>query len=224
MKRKALVIGATGATGKALVAFLNENPLYERINLLHYRETGMAEGVKIVEYIHSFDDIMSFRLESVDDVFCCLGSTMKKAGSEEEFAKVDKDYVIEIGKWAKIEQVNSFHVISYLGANSRSSVFYNRVKGEMEEELINLNLSRLYIYHPPILKAKRKEFRLGEFIGLGVFTVLSPFMFGGLKKHIPLAVEKMALSMMNNALHSVKGVHIVTSEEMQEGKEMEDRS
>ena len=192
MKRKALVVGATGATGRALVALLNDNPRYEQIFLLHYRETGMADGRKIVEYVHSFEDLLRVRLANIDDVFCCIGTTMKKAGSKEKFSRVDKDYVIELGKWSKIELVSSFHVISYLGADKNSSVFYNKVKGEMEEEMIKLNLNSLYIYHPPLLKAKRNDFRMGEFIGLGILTLLSPFMFGNFKKHKPLAVEKMA--------------------------------
>lgn len=217
MNRKALVIGATGATGRSLVALLNNNPRYEQIVLLHYRETGMCDGRKIVEYVHSFEDLLSFRLSNVDDVFCCIGTTMKKAGNKEKFSRVDKDYVIELGKWSKIQLVSSFHVISYLGADSKSSIFYNQVKGKMEDELIKLNLTSLYIYHPPLLKAKRKEFRLGEFLGSIVLTFLSPFMFGDLKKHLPLAVEKMAASMMANALHAEKGVHFVSSEMMQEG-------
>jgi len=216
MKRKALIVGATGATGRALVALLNDNPLYEQIVLLHYRETGMTDGRKIVEYVHSFEDLLSFRLANIDDVFCCIGTTMKKAGSKEIFSRVDKDYVIELGKWSKIQLLSSFHVISYLGADKSSSVFYNKIKGEMEEELIQLNLHSLYIYHPPLLKAKRKEFRFGEFLGSIVLTLLSPIMFGNLKKHKPLAVEKMAASMMANAMHPEKGVHFVSSEMMQE--------
>lgn len=216
MKKRALVVGATGATGRALVELLKSNDEYEKIYLLHYKKTGIPHTSKVSEYIHPFDELLSFRSPGVDDVFCCIGTTMKKAGSKAAFEKVDRDYVLELGKWAKIENVRSFHVISYLGANSKSSVFYNKIKGEMEEELIQLNLYSLYIYHPPLLKAKRKEFRLGEFLGSIVLTLLSPIMFGNLKKHKPLAVEKMAASMMANAMHPEKGVHFVSSEMMQE--------
>jgi uncharacterized protein YbjT (DUF2867 family) len=215
MKRKALVIGATGATGSKLVELLKENLLYEQIYLLHYRDTGMADGHRVFDIIQSFDELMHFRIDGIDDVFCCIGTTIKKAGSKEEFTKVDKDYVIELGKWAKIELVNSFHVISYLGADTKSSVFYNRVKGEMEAGLISLNLAKLYIYQPPILKAKRKEFRLGERIGISLLTLLSPLLFGNLRNHRPLSVKKMAAAMIDNALHAKKGVHFIDPLQMQ---------
>jgi uncharacterized protein YbjT (DUF2867 family) len=218
VKRKALVVGATGATGKALLNALKADDQYEFIYVLHYRETGLEDHHKVIEMIHSFDTLLDFRLDKVDDVFCCIGTTIKKAGSKDAFAKVDRDYVFELGKWAKIEEVLSFHVISYLGADKESSIFYNRVKGEMEAELIALNLRSLYIYQPPLLKAKRDEFRLGEKIGDIVLSAFSPFMLGGLQKHRPLKVEKLAASMISHAKNNEKGIHYVSSEEMQEIK------
>lgn len=215
LKRKALVIGSTGATGKALVQQLKANDSYEFVNLLHYKPTGLADNLKVKEHIQSFDKILDFRLDNIDDVFCCIGTTMKKVGSKEIFSKVDKDYVVDLAKWAKIDDIQSFHVISYLGADKNSSVFYSRVKGEMEDALKKLNLRSLYIYHPPILKANRGEFRLGEIIGVKVLTFLSPFMIGPLRKYRPLAVEKMASSMIYNGIHNKPGVYTVSSEEMQ---------
>ena len=218
VKRKALVIGATGATGKELVSQLTDNENYEMITVLHYRETDQFTHKKVMVSTHPFDALLDFRLENVDDVFCCIGTTIKKAGSQEQFAKVDRDYVLHLGKWAKINDVVSFHVISYLGADSASSIFYNRVKGEMESGLIDLNLNSLYIYHPPLLIAERDEFRLGEKVGAALFTILKPFMIGGLKKHRPLNVKKLAASMIEHAIDHKPGLHYVSSEEMQEQK------
>lgn len=218
MKRKALIVGATGATGKELVKQLCDNENYEMITVLHYRETDQFTNKKIVVKIQSFDSIMDFRLENVDDVFCCIGTTIKKAGSREEFKKVDKDYVVKLAKWAKIDDVQSFHVISYLGADKDSSIFYNRVKGEMEAALIDINLNSLYIYHPPLLIADRDEFRLGERVGAALFSVFRPFMLGGLKKHRPLNVKKLAASMIAHAIEHKPGLHYVSSEEMQKQK------
>lgn len=215
MNRKALVVGATGATGRSLVSQLIKDDKYEIVYILHYRPSGFENEPKVIEFVRSFDSLFDFRLDNVDDVFCCIGTTIKKAGSKAEFTKVDKDYVVDLGKWAKIDDVISFHVISYLGADKESSIFYNRVKGEMEAELTALNLPSLYIYHPPLLRAKRDEFRFGEKLGDIVLSIFSPFMLGSLKKHKPLAVEKLAASMIQHAENSKSGVHIVSSEEMQ---------
>jgi uncharacterized protein YbjT (DUF2867 family) len=218
MKKRALLIGATGATGRSLLGQLIDHDDYEFIHILHYRATSLDDHAKVTEHVLSFESLADFHLEDVDDVFCCIGTTIKKAGSQEAFKKVDKDYVVELGKWAKANQVKGFHVISYLGADKDSSIFYNRVKGEMEAALKEMNLRSLYIYHPPLLKAKRNEFRLGEKLGDLFLSLLAPLMLGGMKKHRPLPVEKLALAMLEHALEDQKGIHIVSSEEMQDLK------
>lgn len=214
MKKNALIIGATGATGKELLRELQNNDEINIIHVLHYRPISIENGTKVFEHTMPFEKLLDLRLEGIDCVFCCIGTTIKKAGTKKRFAQIDRDFVIELGRWAKIMNVGSFHVISYLGADKNSSIFYNRVKGEMEEGLINLNLNRLYIYHPPILKAKRDEFRLGESIGNIVFALLSPLMIGTLSKYRPLDVKKMAKKMMQNAFKSDVGLHYVNSDEM----------
>lgn len=216
MKRKALIIGATGATGRSLIDQLKEKNEYELIYVVHYRTTGLEDGNIVIEHVLDFENILDFRLEAIDDVFCCLGTTIKKAGSKEEFKKVDKDYVLSFGKWAKIQNVNSFHVISAMGSDVNSSFFYNQVKGEMEQGLINLNFRSLYIYRPSLLLAKRDEFRLGEKIGEVLFTIFSPLMLGPLKKHKAISVNKVAASMIYHAIHNETGNHIILSDEMQD--------
>jgi uncharacterized protein YbjT (DUF2867 family) len=216
MKRNALVIGATGATGRSLIDQLKEKEEYEFIYVVHYRATGLEDGLKVSEYVLDFENILDLRLEAIDDVFCCIGTTIKKAGSKEQFKKVDKDYVLAFGKWAKIQDVNSFHVISAMGSDINSSFFYNQVKGQMEEGLIDLNLRSLYIYRPSLLLANRNEFRLGEKIGEVLFTVFSPLMVGPLKKHKAVSVNKVAASMIYNALHNEAGVHVILSDEIQD--------
>lgn len=214
MKRNALIIGATGATGSALVEQLINDEDYAILHILHYRETLFDGREKVISHRYNLDEILDFRQEGIDDVFCCIGTTIKKAGSKEVFAHVDRDLVIKLAKWAKIEGVRSFHVISAHGASVNSSFFYNKVKGEMEEALKEMNLNSLYIYHPPILKAKRKEFRLGESLAIGVFSFLSPLMLGGLSKYKPLLVSKLATKMIHYADEHKKGWHIVSAEKL----------
>ena len=215
MKKNILVIGATGATGKELIELAGQNENIGHIHLLHYRPTLMADGTRILEHIWPFEKLSEFRLEDdVDIVFSCIGTTIKKAGSQARFAEVDRDFVIALARWSKQREVESFHVISYLGADKNSSIFYNRVKGEMEEGVIELGLKSCYIYHPPLLSAKRNEFRFGESIGNIFLSIFSPLMIGGLAKYRPLSVRKMAKKMLENALSPLDGLHYVTSEEM----------
>lgn len=214
MKWTALVIGATGATGSSLIEQLIEDNDYKCIHILHYRKTPFAGRHKVMEHIVDLEEILHFRQEGIDHVFCCIGTTIKKAGSKERFKHVDKDLVVLLAKWAKIDDVLSFHVISAQGADVNSRFFYNKVKGEMEDELTKMNLSSLYIYHPPLLKAKRKEFRLGESIGLGLFFLLSPFMIGPLKNFRPLNVKQLAAKMIFYASIHKAGHHIVSAKEL----------
>jgi len=214
MKKNVLLIGATGATGKEVLRELQNNDEIRLIHVLHYRSTSIEDREKVFEHTLPFEKLLDLRLEGIDCVFCCIGTTIKKAGSKERFAQIDRDFVIELGRWAKIMNVGSFHVISAMGADKDSAIFYNRVKGEMEEGLIRLNLNSLYIYHPPLLKAKRDEFRLGESVANAVFGLLSPLMIGALSKYRPLDVKKMAKKMMQNALSCEAGLHYVNSDEM----------
>lgn len=214
MKRHALVIGATGATGSALVEQLIADDKYDHIHVLHYRITNFDGRPKVISHVVKLEDILNFRQIGIDDVFCCIGTTIKKAGSKDQFAHVDRDLVIKLGKWAKIDDVISFHVISAQGASEDSPFFYNRVKGEMEQALTDLNLHSLYIYHPPLLKAKRKEFRLGERIGIALMDLLGFLMIGSLKKFKALAVEKLASKMIFYAEKPEQGLHIISAEEL----------
>ena len=215
MKKNVLVIGATGATGKELVRLLLQNENIGQIHLLHYRPTSMADGLRIIDHIWPFEKLSAFILEDkIDIVFSCIGTTIKKAGSKSRFEEVDRDFVLALARWSKKREVESFHVISYLGADRESSIFYNRVKGEMEEGVIQEHFKSCYIYHPPLLKAKRQEFRFGESLGNLFLSIFSPLMVGALAKYRPLSVRKMAKKMLEKGLSPAEGLHYVTSEEM----------
>src|SRR5690606_18048475 len=110
----------------------------------------------------------------VDDVFCCLGTTIKKAGSQEAFKIVDYDYPVKLALMAQTADVQNFLVISALGANAQSKVFYSRTKGQLENQLKEINLKALHIFQPSLLLGNRQEFRLGEKIASILSPVFSP--------------------------------------------------
>jgi uncharacterized protein YbjT (DUF2867 family) len=162
MERKALIIGATGLIGSELVNLVSQSDYYQKIYVLVRRETGLGTD-KIEEILVNFDDLEeSLKSIQADDVYNCLGTTMKNAGSKEEFYKVDFSYPIEIARMMRKKGSDTFLNVSALGANKSSLIFYNRVKGELEEALQETGFDSLVIFRPSLLLGNRNEKRFGE--------------------------------------------------------------
>jgi len=147
-------------------------------------------------------------------VFCCLGTTIKTAGSQEAFLKVDYTYVIESARIAKSQGTPAFSVVSAMGANSKSGIFYNRVKGDMEEALQKIGFSSLLIFRPSLLIGERKEVRTGEVIGAAISNLFSFLFVSGLKKYKPIQGSLVAKSMLDHAKSRKTGFLIIESDEM----------
>jgi uncharacterized protein YbjT (DUF2867 family) len=213
--KKALLAGASGLVGSELLKLLIESNEYEVIHLLS-RKLLLNDSPKIIEHIIHFDEFADTKLDfGVDHVFCTLGTTIKKAGTKENFRKVDFDYVIELGKKSKAINAGKFLVISSLGANSKSIIFYNRVKGEMEAELKKLSLPHLFIFRPSLLLGDRKEHRAGEKTAASVYKVLAPIFSGPLKKYKGVEARKVANAMLQTALNDDDPFKIIESDEIQ---------
>lgn len=166
-RKTAVVAGSTGLVGSRLVELLSTAPEYARVIALA-RRAGES-GRPTVQWRAADFDHLDKLLADVHgsaatplDVFCCLGTTIKTAGSEAAFRRVDFDYVVSLGRWAMQAAARRFVLVSALGANAASRVFYNRVKGEAELALRGLGLASVVILQPSLLDGERKEFRLGE--------------------------------------------------------------
>jgi uncharacterized protein YbjT (DUF2867 family) len=154
------------------------------------------------------DDITTaLKNEYVDAVICCLGTTIAKAGSQEKFRYVDHDLVVDLGRWAKSQGVPAFSVVSAIGADPSSRIFYNRVKGEMERDLQQLALPSLNIFQPSILTGPRDETRIGERIGILFMTATAPLMIGLLRKYKPMPHDVLAKALIVSALKAEPGKH-----------------
>ena len=138
--RTALIAGATGLTGKHLLEFLLADARYASIHAL-VRKAALQPHPKLSEHVIDFESLP--KLPKADDAFCCLGITIKKAGSQASFRKIDFDYVLNFAAAAKAAGAKRFLVVSALGANAKSAVFYNRVKGETEDALKMMNFESL---------------------------------------------------------------------------------
>ncbi len=194
---------------------LIEQKEYEEIHVLVRRSLDL-DSPKVVEHLINFDELESLEIDSkIDHVFCTLGTTIKKAKTKENFRKVDYDYVLELGKKAKQWNVQKFLLVSSLGANAKSRIFYSRVKGEIEQALKNLNLNQLFIFRPSLLLGERKEHRAGEKTAINVYKVIDPLFFGPFKKYKGIEARQVAKGMINIAIHNTDQFRILESNEIQ---------
>lgn len=213
--RTAILAGASGLIGKELVQKLINSDQYRLIYLLSRRK-GEFTHEKIRELVIDFEKIDQLIFdEPVDDVFCTLGTTMKQAGSRDNFKKVDFEYVVALANLGKQSGATKFLVISAMGADSKSAIFYNKVKGMTEEALIKIGYDQLIIFRPSLLLGKRPEARFAERLS-GVFMKTFNFLIPDNYKAIQ--AEKVADSMLKIAINSTASVLIVKSGEMLRGK------
>ena len=212
--KSALVIGATGLVGYFLTHILLNSSEYNKITVL-IRKSFFDANPKLNQIVFDFEDINSFDLlEPVDDLYCCLGTTIKTAGTKEKFRYVDEVLPIRFADWAKKNKVNSFSIVTAMGANEQSSIFYNRIKGTVERKLIEIGFPILAIFRPSILMGKRKDFRIGEIIGKLFMKLLSPLMIGPMRKYAPIYGKKVAQTMVNVISNSQNGIHIIKSDKI----------
>lgn len=222
-KRTAIVIGATGFTGRLLVKRLCESEEYVAVTIIARRNSTYTHA-KLDVKIREFDKIEEKDLEIADDLFCCLGTTRKKAKTKENFEKVDLEYPLRIASLAKKRGIPNFHVISAAGSSRRSPFFYSRIKGRMEEGLIDLKLPHLSIFRPTLLTGERAEFRLGERLAEGIFQLINPLLIGPFRGLRAIEGAQLAFAMYHNAVNQSKNnVTIYNSIDIIDAKPLETR-
>lgn len=212
MSKKALVIGASGLVGSALTRLLCEDITYDEIHILVRKSTNWNH-IKLKEHIIEFDQLaLSTNSFKADSVFCCLGTTIKKAKTKEAFYQVDHDYVLEAGTLA-VRHGAPFLVISSMGANPNSFFFYSKVKGKLEQSLQKLDLSSLHIFRPSLLLGNRSEFRLGEKLATPVSKLL---LRGPWNKYKPNHAQSVAKAMVYVSKENISGLHIYDSTKIEQ--------
>jgi uncharacterized protein YbjT (DUF2867 family) len=211
--RSALVAGASGLVGGFLLEALLESPLYREVCSLGRRALPQQHP-KLTQRTVDFARLENEPLPAADDAFCCLGTTIKKAGSQEAFRAVDHDAVLAFAKAARKAGARRFLLVSALGADARSRMFYNRVKGEAEEHLQPLGFESLVLLRPSLLLGERSESRPSERVAVVVSKVLGPLLrpFSGR----PIEARTVARAMVALARDSASGVRAVPSGELQE--------
>lgn len=196
--RTAAVFGTTGLIGKQLVTLLSENKNYKNIySFSRKRPENLLVNVQHIDFNADAYSIPS----GIDDLFICLGTTMKKARTQEAFKQVDLDMVINVAKKSLEAGCKKVVVVSSIGANPTSKNFYLRVKGTMEEEIKKLNFEYIGIVRPSMLLGKREEFRFAERVGITVFRIFSFIFVGPLRKYRGIDSADVAKSMIMLALN-----------------------
>lgn len=212
MFKIAILIGATGLTGAILLEKLLSDTTIKTVKLFS-RNSAENKHQKIEEYLidmyHLNDQIVNF---TGDVVFCCIGTTKAKTPDKETYRKIDYGIPVAAANLSKQNGIHTFIVISSLGADSKSNVFYSRIKGEMERGVLSANIENTYILQPSLISGVRREKRLGEQLANIFMRILDPKIP---RKYKAIYPETIALAML---VLSKKGYdeHIITSERIKE--------
>ena len=208
-KKTALIVGSTGMIGKLLTERLLQDGYYTEVKTLVRKPSGMSHP-KLNEIVVNFEDLDKSIIKA-DHIFCTLGTTIKTAGSKEDFRKVDFKYPLEVAKAAKANGAIFYGIVTSMGANANSWFFYNQVKGEIEDALKGVGYDSLGIFQPSMLLGDRNEERTGENIGQKIMLGLD---FAIPKKYKAIHGDKVAAAMQKVAKEEVEGVKVLESGEM----------
>lgn len=200
MQMKSNVIGATGLVGIQLVQHLLNDNRFEKVRIFVRRDTGLKHP-KLEQQIVEFGDEKTWgKLLSGDVLFSALGTTLKQAGSKEKQYEIDFTFNLNFAKKAKENGIENYVLVSSVGANSKSSIFYSRMKGELDEAVAEIGFKKLAIIRPASLTGDRKESRIAEKISIPILNFITKFM---LKKYRPISDKTVAQAMINGALQNV---------------------
>jgi len=212
MQRIALLAGATGLVGRELLPLLLDDSETAEVVVLSRRPLATPHP-KLEQGVVAFDQLRNFVLPPVDDFYCCLGTTIGKAGSREAMREVDLVYPVTIARMAMAAGATRCFFVSAMGADRSSRVFYNRVKGELEEELNSLEMHAVYAFRPSLLIGARDEFRAGESVALALTRPLSFLLPDPLR---PIAAADVARAMHAYGRRSAVGRFVVRSDEIRQ--------
>ena len=210
--KTALVAGATGLTGRQLVNLLLRDDRYQVIKVLS-RSPLTTQDPRLKNFVVDFKALQEYADQlAADDVFCCLGTTMKKAGSKPAFEAVDYEYPLSLAHITKAQGASQYLLVSALGADKYSSIYYNQVKGRIEEALCTINFNAIHIFRPSLLLGAREEKRAGE-DAAKLFYKLFNFLIP--KKYKSIDASKVANAMLHYARTEQSGIHFHESASLQ---------
>ncbi|KGO91769.1 NAD(P)H-binding protein [Flavobacterium subsaxonicum] len=206
MPKTAIILGASGATGSELLQLLLADARYSTIKLFNRSLIGIANP-KIQEHIINLLELDKYADQfTADEVFCCIGTTKAKTPDKDAYYKIDFGIPATAAKLAKANGITTFIVVSAVGANSKSGIFYNRTKGQMEEAVLAQNIARTHILEPSLIVAQRKDNRILEKLFINLWKLVDPLLYGSAGKYKSVTAHNIAKAMLwlaNNTFSDV---------------------
>lgn len=210
--KTAILIGATGLVGSFALKQLLNNDRYSKVKVFHRRPTGV-EHSRLEEHIIDFEQIQDWQhLITGDHLYSAMGTTIKKAGSQEAQYTVDFTYPFEVAKAAAQNGVSKYALVSSAGADAEARAFYPRLKGELDLAVKDLSFDTIVILRPSILLGNRDEDRFWEDIGIKAARIFCKLP--GLKKYRPIPAETVAAAMIQGLQKCIPGYHIIELDEV----------
>lgn len=218
-QKTALIAGASGLIGSQLLTLLLASDRYAKIIVVGRRPVPQVHP-KLEQRVLDFDQLEQHKLALIaDDVYCCLGTTMRQAGSKEAFYQVDYLYVVKLAALTAGNFAAQFLVVSSMGADASSRFYYTRVKGEMEQAVRQTPFRAIHIFRPSLLLGNRAEKRLGEEqISAVLLRVLRPLLVGPLRKYRAVEAAAVARAMLRAAEEDGGGIRVHLSDEIAEAR------
>jgi uncharacterized protein YbjT (DUF2867 family) len=210
MKQSATLLGATGLTGGFLLKELLEDADFSAVNILTRSPVDISSP-KLQSTITDFNDKHQYRSDigNPNVIFCCIGTTMKKVkGDKRRYREIDVDIPVDAAIFGAAAGVKKYVLISALGANSKSSIFYNNIKGQAEDGVISSGIPSIHIFRPSLLTGPRNEKRTGEGIAEKIMKIIDPFLKNS--KYHSISTEILARAMKNVSKSEETGVHYYT--------------
>jgi uncharacterized protein YbjT (DUF2867 family) len=215
MGKTAIILGATGLTGGLVLDKLLSDERYSTIKVFSRKSINIVHP-KIMEYLGDLFELEKFKKDFTgDEVFCCIGTTTKKTPDKSIYRKIDHGIPVSAAVLSRENGIDTFLVMSSIGADPKSSVFYSRTKGEMERDVNKENITYTYVLRPSFIIGNRDEKRFGESIGVGVIKLLRFFLVGKLRKYRGIEAEKIADTMIRLA-NEKPDFNVIESDKIQE--------
>jgi len=215
MSKTAIILGATGLTGSLLLRKLLKNDRYNKIKLFSRSKTTISNP-KIEEYIVDLLRLKNYSKDFIaDEIFCCIGTTNTRTPDKKLYHQIDYGIPLSAAQLCKENNISTLIIISALGANANSRIFYNRTKGEMERDVLTLEIPKTHILQPSLIGGYRSEKRAGEFFFKQLMNLMNPLLIGTFKKYRMIHPETIVSAMIwlaNNSFNTSK----IPSDEIKE--------
>jgi uncharacterized protein YbjT (DUF2867 family) len=214
MQKNVLLIGASGLIGSELVQLLLRDDKIKTIKVFVRKSLAITDQ-KLFELLVDFDCLEDFKHEFQGDaLFCCIGTTRKKTPDLAAYKAIDYGIVLSAANLARSNHVPQVHLVSAIGAAISSKIFYNRLKGEIEKDVLKLDFPTTLIYQPAMLIGKRSESRPAEFIAQKLMPFFDVFLLGKAQKYHSIEAKKVAESMLDNLHKPNEGATVLSYSEM----------